>query len=74
MRTAAVLRQFGSRRAVADALQITVQAVYQWGPLVPPLQAARLAGMPGTGLIFDPAEYSAWNGRTRKSRSRRKAS
>lgn len=38
MRTEDVIREFGSVRALAGALEITVQAVYQWGATVPPLR------------------------------------
>lgn len=35
MKTADVIAHFGSIRAVADALKVTPQAIYQWGELVP---------------------------------------
>jgi len=35
MKTTAAVDHFGSIRALADALEITPQAVYQWGEHVP---------------------------------------
>ena len=55
--------------AVADTLEITPSAVYQWGELVPPLQAARLAALPNSTLKFDPAKYADWNTSKRSPRT-----
>lgn len=35
MKTADAIKAFGSVRALADALEVTVQAVYAWGDEVP---------------------------------------
>ena len=42
MLTKHVIQVYGSRQAIAAALEITVQAVYQWGDVVPPLRAYQL--------------------------------
>lgn len=35
MRTSAAIKHFGSPAKLAEALGITVQAIYQWGETVP---------------------------------------
>ncbi len=55
MLTADVISHFKTRTAVAKYLGITVQAVSQWGDLVPPNQAQRLHGL--GELRYDPADY-----------------
>lgn len=64
MFTSDAIEHFGSRAAVAETLDISRQAVGQWGELVPPLSAARLALASDGALTFDPSLYSDWNTRT----------
>jgi hypothetical protein len=64
---------YGDKRAeavntIAALLDITVQSVYQWGDLVPPVSAARLAKKSRGALTFDPDAYARWNKGTRKER------
>lgn len=42
MKTSEAIQLFGSIRRVAEALGVSVQAVYAWGDLVPPLRAYQL--------------------------------
>lgn len=60
MRTEAAISHFGSRSKIAELLDISEQAVHQWGEVVPPLQAARLAKRSAGELPFDPDEYADW--------------
>lgn len=60
MRTDAAISHFGSVAKIAEVLDLTEQAVYQWGDMVPPLQAARLHKRAGSDLPFDPDEYVDW--------------
>lgn len=63
MFTSDAIEHFGTSAAVAAALDISRQAVGQWGDLVPPLSAARLALASDGALIFDPNLYGDWNNR-----------
>jgi len=45
MKTTAAIEAFGSVKALADALGITVQAVYQWGEEVPALRAYQIEAL-----------------------------
>lgn len=63
----------GSKKAVADALEISYSAVSQWDEIVPPHSAIRLA-MIRPDLRYDPGLYKGWNakfGRKRKTKSKR---
>jgi hypothetical protein len=42
MKTQDAIEFFGSRKAIADALGIWPQSVYNWGDEVPPLRAYQL--------------------------------
>lgn len=42
LKTAAVIKHFGSVEAVAEHFDISVQAVYQWGGEVPELRELQL--------------------------------
>lgn len=59
-------------KAVAAALDITISAVYQWGEIVPPHSAMRLA-MLRPDLRYDPEQYRNWYAKfgRRKGKSRR---
>jgi hypothetical protein len=57
MRKKDALRAFGSVKAVADALDITPAAVYQWKDLVPPFSAKKLAEIKPDALTFDAGLY-----------------
>jgi hypothetical protein len=60
MRTEDVIEAYGhNRKAIAEALNISVSAVYQWGEIVPPHSAMRLALM-RPELAYDPAQYRDW--------------
>lgn len=66
------IEAFGSASAVADALDISASAVGQWGEMVPPLSAARLAAHPKgveSNLKFDPELYADWNKPKKKAQS-----
>lgn len=67
MRTQAVVDHFGSRKKVAEALNLTPQAISAWGDIVPPLQASRLALLAPGVLVFDPAQYEGWYSKRRIS-------
>ena len=56
MRKEDAVRYFGSQKAVADACDVTEQAVSQW-EMVPPLQARKLHDKTRGGLPFDPRSY-----------------
>lgn len=60
MLTSDVIRHFGSKVAVAQAIGISRSAVGQWGDRVPPLSAAKIARATRGKLKFDPAEYDDW--------------
>ena len=67
MFTSDAVAAFGSKVAIAEALEISPSAVSQWGELVPPLSAAKLAKRSRGKLKFDPDIYDDWN--TRKQRA-----
>jgi DNA-binding transcriptional regulator YdaS (Cro superfamily) len=71
MRTSDVFEAFGgSKRAVAEALGISLSAVYQWDELVPPASAMRLSAM-RPEIPYDPEQYRGWNSPKRKNGKRR---
>ena len=57
MLTADVISHFKTRTEVAKQLEISVQAVSQWGDIVPPNQAQRLHVLTDGGLKYDPSDY-----------------
>jgi hypothetical protein len=59
MRKADAIRYFGTLTAVAAAAGIRVQAVSQWGELVPEASAYRLALASQGRLAVDPELYRA---------------
>lgn len=61
MFTSEAIQHFKTPAAVAEKLGISRQAVSQWGELVPPLSAARLAKLSRGKLKFDPDLYENWN-------------
>jgi transcriptional repressor of cell division inhibition gene dicB len=61
MLTSEALKFFGSKTVIAETLGISPQAVTQWGDLVPPLSAAKLAKRSRGKLKFDPDIYDSWN-------------
>lgn len=42
MTTSEAIREFGSVRKLAAALDLSVQAIYKWGEEVPPLRAYQI--------------------------------
>lgn len=42
MKTQDAIQQFGSVRKIAEALGLSVQAIYAWGDEVPPLRVYQL--------------------------------
>ena len=42
MKTAEAIKHFGSIRKLAEALGLSVQAVYRWGEDVPPLRVYQI--------------------------------
>lgn len=72
MRTQDVLEAFShDRKAIADALEISLSAVYQWGDMVPPASAMRLAAK-RPEIPYDPEQYKGWDSpRKRKNGKRR---
>jgi len=42
MKTSEAIKLFGSVKALADALEITVHAIYQWGESVPELRVYQI--------------------------------
>lgn len=57
MLTEVVINHFKTRTEVAKQLEISVQAVSQWGVFVPPHQARRLHVLTDGVLKYDPADY-----------------
>lgn len=57
MKTLDAVQHFGSRRAIADVLGISRQAVYAWGTVVARGAAYRLQVMTSGKLIVDEAKY-----------------
>jgi transcriptional repressor of cell division inhibition gene dicB len=66
MRKTDVVRHFGSQKAVSEALEISESAVSQWGELIPPLQAHKLAELTRGELSFDPRLYRHSSERSRE--------
>jgi len=56
-----VLAHYGTPKAIAEALGITIQAVWQWGEQVPPLRARQIDVLTHGALKFDPAPYAGSN-------------
>ena len=59
MKTAAAIESFGSVQALADALQISPQAVYQWGDEVPEGRAFQIEVLTGGALKARAQEQGA---------------
>ena len=57
MKTLDAVQHFGSRRAIADVLGISRQAVYAWGQYVARGAAYRLQVMTGGRLVVDETKY-----------------
>ena len=57
MYTDDAVQHFGSRRAIADVLGISRQAVYAWGQYVARGAAYRLQVMTAGKLVVDEAKY-----------------
>jgi hypothetical protein len=68
MRKSTVLKHYGTAAAVARALDITEAAVSQWGELLPPVAAKRVAALnPGSvELRFDKRLYRHSSQRTQR--------
>jgi DNA-binding transcriptional regulator YdaS (Cro superfamily) len=68
MRKSTVLKHYETAVAVARALGISEAAVSQWGELVPPITAKRIARLnPGVPeLRFDPRLYRHSSRRTQQ--------
>lgn len=72
MRTTDVVRAFsGSRAAIAEALGISISAVYQWSEIVPPTSALRLREM-RPDIPYDAAAYTDWNAKFGRRKRRAK--
>jgi hypothetical protein len=63
MLTKDAVSHFGTKIAVARALNIGKAAVSKWDEegLVPPLRAAQLHKLTRGKLKFDPSAYADWN-------------
>jgi DNA-binding transcriptional regulator YdaS (Cro superfamily) len=61
MLTEDALKVFGTKAAIAEVLACSPSAVSQWGEMVPPLSAAKLAKLSKGKLTFDPDRYEDWN-------------
>lgn len=57
MLKADVERHFGTQLAIAEALGISVQAVSQWGEIIPEGRAYKLESLTGGVLKVDPSLY-----------------
>jgi len=57
MRKSAALEHFGTLADLARVLEISVQAVWQWPELIPPIRANQLRELTGGALRFDPYLY-----------------
>lgn len=51
MKTSEAINLFGNVANLARALDISVQAVYQWGDTVPPLRAFQIRDIEAAGAI-----------------------
>jgi len=51
-----VIDHFGGVREVAEALDVSVQAIYKWPPRVPLLRAYQIERLTGGALKADDAE------------------
>jgi hypothetical protein len=61
MFTSDAFKFFGSPLAVAEQLDISRQAVGQWGEIVPPASAIQLARLSRGKLKIDPELYEGWH-------------
>jgi len=68
MRTIDAVQYFDGRRALAERLGITTQAVAKWGDSVPEGSAYKLQALTNGRLRVDPSVYL---GRRRVSRTRK---
>ena len=57
MNKQAAIDYFGSVKDLAEALNISTQAIYKWPDRVPELQAMRIDRLTEQRLRFDPADY-----------------
>jgi DNA-binding transcriptional regulator YdaS (Cro superfamily) len=57
MNKATVIEHFGNASSTADALNITRQAVSQWGDIIPEGMAYKVQAITGGDLSVDPAMY-----------------
>lgn len=58
MRKADVIKHFGTQSAVAEALQISVQAVSQWPDIIPEGAAYKIESVTDRKLCVNPRFYS----------------
>lgn len=61
MKTQAAIDHFGSVRALADALEITVQSVYEWGEIPPRGRQFEIQALTSGALLAEPRQASADN-------------
>ena len=59
MKTASAIEKFGNVQALADALDISPQAIYQWGDEVPEGRAFQIEVLTGGELKAGPQEQGA---------------
>ena len=52
-----VIKYFGDTKAVAKALDVTTQYVYQWGEIVPEVVALKLERISEGGLQYKEKDY-----------------
>ncbi len=71
MLTSDVFKAFdGDKKAVAQALDISLSAVYQWEEMVPPASAMRLAAM-RPDIPYDPEAYKGWDSPRKRKNGKR---
>jgi len=59
MKTSCAIKLFGSIKALADALGITVHAVYQWGEDVPKLRVYEIREIKREHFELDQVEEAS---------------
>jgi transcriptional regulator with XRE-family HTH domain len=67
MLTVDAVKFFGTKAAIAEALECSPSAVSQWKEMVPPLSAAMLEKISKGKLTFDVEDYRDWDKPTRKA-------
>jgi len=57
MKTIDAIEHFGSKRKLAQALDVSTQAIYKWGEIIPALRAYQLQDITDGELEVEPGDY-----------------